>query len=93
MPVRRISDPGGLWLEIDPAGGKYWIWRYRYPPTKDGKQQDYRIGSYTKISLKKARQIRDEQKQKMLVDLINPYAAKRDEKSKTSCLSSSFSNI
>lgn len=69
-------------LEIDPSGGKYWLWRHRYPPTKDGKQQDYRIGPYPKISLKKARQIRDEQKQKMLVDLINPCAAKRDEKAK-----------
>ena len=78
----RISDGGGLLLEIDPSGGKYWIWRHRYPPTKDGKQQDYRIGPYPKISLKKARQIRDEQKQKMLVDLINPCAAKRDEKAK-----------
>lgn len=69
-------------LEIDPSGGKYWLWRHRYPPTKDGKQQDYRIGPYPKISLKKARQIRDEQKQKMLVDFINPCAAKRDEKAK-----------
>ena len=69
-------------MEIDPAGGKYWLWRHRYPPTKDGKQQDYRIGPYPKISLKKARQIKDEQKQKMLVDLINPCAAKRDEKAK-----------
>jgi len=71
-----------LLLEIDPSGGKYWLWRHRYPPTKDGKQQDYRIGPYPKFSLKKARQIRDEQKQKMLVDLINPCAAKRDEKAK-----------
>ena len=69
-------------LEIDPSGGKYWLWRHRYPPTKNGKQQDYRIGPYPKFSLKKARQIRDEQKQKMLVDLINPCAAKRDEKAK-----------
>lgn len=79
---RRISDAGGLLLEIDPSGGKYWLWRHRYPPTKNGKQQDYRIGPYPKFSLKKARQIRDEQKQKMLVDLINPCAAKRDEKAK-----------
>jgi hypothetical protein len=59
---RRISDGGGLLLEVDPAGGKYWIWRHRYPPTKDGKQQDYRIGPYPKFTLKKARQIRDEQR-------------------------------
>jgi len=31
---RRVSDGGGLLLEIDPSGGKYWLWRHRYPPTK-----------------------------------------------------------
>ena len=75
-----MSDGGGLLLEIDPAGGKYWIWRHRYPPSKDGKQQDYRIGPYPKISLKKARQIRDEQRKRMLIEGINPCAAKRQEK-------------
>ena len=75
---RRVSDGGGLLLEIDPAGGKYWIWRHRYPPTKDGKQQDYRIGPYPKISLKKARQIRDEQKTLMQQEGINPCAAKKE---------------
>jgi integrase len=76
----RISDGGGLLLEIDPSGGKYWLWRHRYPPTKDGKQQDYRIGPYPKFSLKKARQIRDEQKKLMLDGGINPCLAKREEK-------------
>ena len=71
---RRVSDGGGLHLEIDPAGGKYWIWRHRYPPSKDGKQQDYRIGPYPKISLKQARQIRDEQKTLMHQQGINPRA-------------------
>jgi len=75
---RRVSDGGGLLLEIDPAGGKYWIWRHRYPPTKDGKQQDYRIGPYPKITLKKARQIRDEQKTLMQQEGINPCAAKKE---------------
>jgi len=75
---RRISDGGGLLLEIDPGGGKYWIWRHRYPPSKDGKQQDYRIGSYPKTSLKKARQIRDEQKTLMQQEGINPCAAKKE---------------
>lgn len=77
---RRVSDGGGLLLEIDPSGGKYWLWRHRYPPTKDGKQQDYRIGPYPRITLKKARQIRDEQRQRMLSDGINPCLAKRQEK-------------
>lgn len=78
--LRRISDGGGLLLEIDPRGGKYWLWRHRYPPTKDGKQQDYRIGPYPKVSLRKARQTRDEQRQRMHSEGINPCVAKRQEK-------------
>lgn len=77
---RRITDGGGLLLEIDPAGGKYWLWRHRYPPTKNGKQQDYRIGTYPKISLKNARQIRDEKKSIMLLDGSNPCSIKKQEK-------------
>jgi len=67
-------------LEIDPRGGKYWLWRHRYPPTKDGKQQDYRIGPYPKVSLRKARQTRDEQRQRMHSEGINPCVAKRQDK-------------
>jgi integrase len=78
--LRRISDGGGLHLEIDPRGGKYWVWRHRYPPTKDGKQQDYRIGPYPKVSVRKARQTRDEQRQRMHSEGINPCVAKRQEK-------------
>ena len=77
---RRISAGGGLLLEIDPRGGKYWLWRFRYPPTKDGKPQDYRIGPYPNVSLRKARQIRDEQRQRMHSEGINPCVAKRQEK-------------
>lgn len=73
-----MSDGGGLLLEIDPAGGKYWIWRHRYPPSKDGKQQDYRIGAYPSISLKTARKIRDEQRQRMLSEGSDPCALKRE---------------
>lgn len=79
---RRVSDGGGLLLEIDPAGGKYWLWRHRFPPTKEGKQQDYRIGPYPKVSLKKARQIRDEQHQRMHRDGTDPCAVKREEKAR-----------
>lgn len=77
---RRISDGGGLLLEIDPAGGKYWLWRHRYPPRKDGRQQDLRLGPYPAISLKRARTLRDEQRLRMLNEGVNPCAEKRKEK-------------
>jgi hypothetical protein len=79
---RRVSDGGGLLLEVDPGGGKYWIWRHRYPPSKKGKQQDYRIGPYPLVSLKKARYIRDDLRRQMLAEGIDPCAAKRQARLK-----------
>ncbi len=76
----RVSDGGGLLLEVDPAGGKYWLWRHRYPPTKDGRRQDLRIGPYPRISLKAARDLRDEQKRLLYEDGINPCDAKKRSK-------------
>ncbi len=76
----RVSDGGGLLLEVDPAGGKYWLWRHRFPPTKDGRRQDLRIGPYPRISLKAARDIRDEQKRLLYEDGINPCDAKKRSK-------------
>ena len=73
----RFSGEAGLLLEVDPAGGKYWLWRHRFPPTKDGRRQDLRIGLYPRISLKAARYIRDEQKPFLYEDGINPCDAKK----------------
>lgn len=35
LPLRsqryRVFDSAGLLLEVDPAGGNYWLWRNRFP--------------------------------------------------------------
>jgi len=74
-----LSDGGGLFLEVDSAGGKYWFYRYRFPRTAQGKQKDFRIGPYPRISLKQARRLRDEQKGLLLVG-EDPCAVKRQAK-------------
>jgi hypothetical protein len=74
----RVSDGGGLLLlEVDQAGGKSWMWRHRFPPTKDGRQQDLRLGPYPWLSLKAARQKRDEQKLLLQEQGIDPCKAKK----------------
>ena len=52
----RIADSGGLCLEISPAGGKLWRWRYYY----QGKAQMLALGKYPAISLAEARKLRDD---------------------------------
>ena len=53
---RKIFDGGGLYLEISPAGGKWWRLKYRF----DGKEKRLSLGVYPDVPLKAARDKRDE---------------------------------
>lgn len=72
---RRLADSGGLYLEISPAGGKLWRWKYRI----DGKEKRLAIGAYPAVSLKDARERRDEAKRQLAAG-IDPGAAKQAQK-------------
>ena len=54
--TRKLFDSGGLYLEISPAGGKWWRIKYRFA----GKEKRISLGVYPRISLKEARQRRDD---------------------------------
>ena len=63
----RMFDSGGLYLEISPVGGKWWRLKYRI----DGKEKRLSLGVYPDISLKDARQRRDEAR-KLLAGGVDP---------------------
>lgn len=71
----KLSDAGGLFLEVAPSGGKHWRMKYRY----DGKEKLLTIGNYPAVSLKLARDARDKAKEK-LGQGIDPSAAKQQAK-------------
>ncbi|WP_420237363.1 integrase arm-type DNA-binding domain-containing protein [Telmatobacter bradus] len=48
----RMSDGGGLYLQIVPSGGKLWRWKYRF----DGKEKLMALGKYPDVSLAQARE-------------------------------------
>lgn len=52
---RRLTDGGGLYLEISPAGSKRWFWKFYL----DGKESRLALGSHPSISLERARELRD----------------------------------
>ena len=52
---QRLFDGGGLYLEISPAGGKWWRFKYRF----EGKEKRLSLGTYPDIGLKEARERRD----------------------------------
>jgi hypothetical protein len=45
--IRKISDGGGLYLMVVPAGGRYWRYSYRF----DRKQKTIALGVYPDVSL------------------------------------------
>ncbi len=52
----RLTDGGGLGLEVRPTGGRLWRYRYRLA----GKENVFAIGAYPEVSLKEARNARDD---------------------------------
>jgi integrase len=63
----KMYDSAGLFLIITPSGGKWWRFKYHYA----GKEKLLSLGTYPIISLKDARDRRD-QERKRLVDKIDP---------------------
>ncbi len=54
----KLFDGKGLYINVTPAGGKYWRLKYRYGWSQIAlapKQKTYTIGSYPATSIKEAR--------------------------------------
>ena len=66
---RKISDGGGLVLEARPTGAGWWRLRY----WRDSKEGMLRLGTYPDVSLKDARQRRDDTR-KLVATGVDPSA-------------------
>ena len=71
----KLFDGGGLYLEVSPAGGKWWRWKYRF----GGKENRLSFGVYSDVSLKAARGKRDAARQQLAAG-IDPSEARKAAK-------------
>jgi integrase len=71
----KLFDGGGLYLLVNPQGSRLWRLKYRI----HGKEKLLAIGAYPDVSLKRAREKRDEAR-RLLADGIDPSAARKAEK-------------
>jgi len=71
----RLWDSGGLYLEVTPAGGKLWRLKYRF----QGKEKLLALGKVGVVSLREARESRDESK-KLLARGIDPSVVRQQAK-------------
>jgi integrase len=73
--VGRYTDSGGLVLDVKPSGALLWRYRYRI----GGKENIYAIGAYPEVSLKEARDFRDDAR-KLVRQGIHPAHHRKAEK-------------
>ena len=72
----KLFDERGLYLEVSPAGGKWWRLKYRF----GGKEKRLSLGVYPDVGLKDARDRRDATR-KLVADGINPSEHRKATKS------------
>ncbi len=73
----KLADERGLFLLLQPSGGKLWRLKYRF----DGKEKKLSLGRYPDVGLREARRRRDEARAKIAAG-VNPGAEKRKAKVK-----------
>ena len=69
----KLSDGGGLFLWVQPSGGKWWRYKYRFL----GKEKLLALGSYPDTSLAEVRE-RHAQARKTLAGGIDPGEARKE---------------
>jgi integrase len=71
----KLADGGGLFLWVQPTGGKWWRYKYRFA----GKEKLLAVGSYPDTSLAEARE-RHAQARKVLAAGNDPGEVKKEAK-------------
>jgi len=71
----KLSDGKRLFILIQPKGGKWWRLKYRF----GGKEKSLALGVYPDVSLKRAREKRDDARTQ-IADGIDPSAKRQAEK-------------
>lgn len=77
--TRRLWDELGLYLEIAPAGGRWWRFKYRVQRGDERVERRISLGTYPDVSLADARERRDAAR-KLLAKGIDPSERRKSEK-------------
>lgn len=73
--TQRFFDGNGMYLEVSPAGGKWWRFKYRY----NNKEKRLSLGTYPDTTLAEAREKRDAAR-KLLASGIDPGEQRKAQK-------------
>lgn len=85
----KMSDSDGLYLLVQPSGGKWWRFDYRF----DGKRKTLSMGVYPDVGLKDARARRDEAR-RQVANGVDPSAYRKASKTaRAEAVSNSFEAV
>jgi integrase len=71
-----LTDGGGMFLQVNPDGSRWWRFRYYRPGT--GKRNTLSLGTFPDVPLKRAREKRDDAR-KLVADGIDPADKRQAE--------------
>ena len=75
MKITKYTDGKGMYLELSPAGGRWWRMKYRF----GGKEKRLALGVYPDVSIDAARRKRD-MARLLLLGGIDPSQAKKQNR-------------
>jgi integrase len=76
-PGDKLADGGGLRLDVDPRGGRSWVFRFKSPVT--GKERYMGLGPASDVSLAQAREAAEEAR-RLTRKGIDPIAHRNDQR-------------
>lgn len=85
----RLADSGGMYLEVSPAGGKYWRLKYRFAQ----KEKRLALGVYPDVSLAVARERREDARKKLAAGVDPGEAKKADKRAALLAATNSFESV
>lgn len=70
----KMADAQGLYIQVTPSGSKHWKMKYRF----DGREKKLSFGEYPRVSLRDARDLRDEARNQLTKGIDPSYEKRRN---------------
>lgn len=85
----KMADAQGLYLQVMPSGSKHWKMKYRF----DGREKKLSFGEYPRVSLRDARDLRDEARNQLTKGIDPSYEKRRNRLRGNVAAGNSFTDI
>lgn len=87
--VLKVSDGGGLFIQVSPQGSKLWRMAYRF----NGLQKLLSFGAYPAVGLATARAKRDDAKRLLATDIDPAFHSKQEKLARLSAGKNTFESV